>query len=111
MGLCRKVRATPAEQSAGWAERPPLERQWVVRDFRRHAGMPVEHWLDLLGRLEERLAAGDGEGALALRAPIGQLVAYYEHTLDTARGYLQKEPAKLAEAEQAVGAWREALAG
>lgn len=107
LALCREVRATLAEQSAGWAERPLFERQWVVRDFRKHAGMPVEHWLELLGRLEERLAAGDAEGALALRVPVGQLAAYYEHMLSTARGYLQKEPDKLAEAEQAIGAWRE----
>jgi NAD(P)-dependent dehydrogenase (short-subunit alcohol dehydrogenase family) len=108
LALCREVRATLAEQSAGWAERPLFERQWVVRDFRNHAGMPVERWLDLLACLEERLAAGDGAGALAVGAPIDQLVAYYEHMLHAARGYLQKDPEKLAEAESALAAWKEA---
>jgi len=69
--------------------------------------MPVERWLDLLARLEERLAVADSAGALAIGAPIDQLVAYYEHMLHTARGYLRKDP-KLAEAESALATWKEA---
>lgn len=111
LALCREVRTTLAEQSAGWRERPLFERQWVVRDFRKHAGMPVEQWLEQLERLEAALDACDAAGVAALRAPVGQLAAYYSHTLEVARGYLAKEPEKLAESERAVGAWHAAAAG
>lgn len=55
--LCRRVRVTLEEQSEGWKERSVFERQWMIRSFRRQAGMPVEKWLELLERLERALAS------------------------------------------------------
>ena len=47
-----KVRRTLQEQAEGWRARPLFERQWMLRDFRKEAGLPVEEWLEGLARLE-----------------------------------------------------------
>jgi hypothetical protein len=51
--LCETVRLTLKEQSDDWKRRSLFERQWVIRDFRKTAGMPVEEWLETLRQLEE----------------------------------------------------------
>jgi hypothetical protein len=59
--LCARVRLTLKEQSDGWISRPLFERQWVIRDFKKTAGMPVEEWLDTLAHPE---AALQGSGPI-----------------------------------------------
>ena len=51
--LCEAVYITLKAQSTGWKTRSLFERQWVIRDFKKTAGMPVEEWLSTLERLEE----------------------------------------------------------
>jgi len=104
--LCRRVRATLAEQSEGWTKRPLFERQWVIRDFSHNAGMPAEQWLELLGRLERCLEARD-QGTLAtLHIPVEQLAKYYKHLEELAAGY-EKDPAKLKEYVQIMRGWQD----
>ena len=50
--LCGRVHATLKEQSDDWKRRSLFERQWVIRDFRKTAGMSVEEWLAALARLK-----------------------------------------------------------
>jgi len=102
---CQAVRRTLAEQVAGWKQRSLFERQWVIRDFKKTAGMPAERWLEQLGELEEHLARPDLRAAQALAAPLDQLVGYYRHLADLARGY-EKDPAKLAEALCHLADWQ-----
>jgi NAD(P)-dependent dehydrogenase (short-subunit alcohol dehydrogenase family) len=102
LALCQAVRATLAEQSEGWKRRSIFERQWVVRDFRKTAGMPVEEWLEALKRLEQGL---QDEAALAI-PPLGRLAGYYDHLADLARGY-EKDPAKLQDSLSHLGRWEE----
>ena len=52
---CKRVKQTLTEQSEGWRERSIFERQWMLRDFRKNAGMSVERWLDALEQLENGL--------------------------------------------------------
>ena len=59
--LCEAVYVTLKEQSDGWKSRSLFERQWVIRDFKKTAGMPVEEWLSTLERLKESLC---GEGVI-----------------------------------------------
>ena len=103
LALCRQVRATLAEQSAGWKARSLFERQWVIRDFRKTAGWPVEQWLEELGALEAALAAPDGAPAADL--PLARLAGYYRHLADLARGF-EKDPRKLEDALRHVQAWQ-----
>lgn len=100
---CRRVRGTLADQSAGWKQRSIFERQWVIRDFRKTAGWPVEQWLEALSQLERGLAGGAAVPTVAL--PLDRLAAYYRHLADLARGY-EKNPSKLEDALSHLATWQ-----
>lgn len=100
--LCEAVFVTLKEQSEGWKSRSLFERQWVIRDFKKTAGMPVEEWLSSLERLHESLR-GDA-GILSL--PLDKLAGYYEHLAELAKGY-EKDALKLQENLRHVYAWRD----
>ncbi|MGE5464086.1 MAG: SDR family NAD(P)-dependent oxidoreductase [Syntrophothermus sp.] len=100
--LCEAVYVTLREQSEGWKSRSLFERQWVIRDFKKTAGMPVEEWLLSLDRLKGELA---GDGSFT-HLPLEKLAAYYEHLADLAKGY-EKDPAKLQENLRHVYGWRD----
>jgi NAD(P)-dependent dehydrogenase (short-subunit alcohol dehydrogenase family) len=100
--LCRAVRATLIEQSEGWKERSLFERQWVLRDFKKTAGMPVEEWLAALARLEVSLQSGSP----STLPPLSKLAAYYNHLAELAKGY-EKDPAKLQESLRHVYGWKD----
>ena len=99
--LCEAVYITLKAQSTGWKSRSLFERQWVIRDFKKTAGMPIEEWLATLERLEENL---QGEGAIT-PPPLEKLAGYYEHLAELAKGY-EKNAAKLDENLQHVYSWR-----
>ena len=73
--LCEAALVTLKEQSEGWKSRSLFERQWVIRDFKKTAGMPVEEWLSSLERLNESLC---GDGAIT-SLPLDKLAGYYKH--------------------------------
>ena len=100
--LCEAVRVTLREQSEGWKSRSLFERQWVVRDFKKTAGMPVEEWLSSLEHLEDGLR---DEGTVT-HPPLEKLAAYYEHLADLAKGY-EKDNARLEESLRHVYGWRD----
>lgn len=105
LSLCQSVRKTLSEQSQGWQERPLFERQWMLRDFRKNAGLPIEGWLETLERLEAALVDGDAAAVQAVRAPLGQLAAYYQHMQKLAQGY-EKDKQKLAHNLAIIENWR-----
>jgi NAD(P)-dependent dehydrogenase (short-subunit alcohol dehydrogenase family) len=102
LAACQAVHATLAEQSAGWKQRSLFERQWVIRDFRKTAGMPVEDWLSALADLEDCLG---GPGPVS-PPPLGKLAGYYEHLAELAKGF-EKDPAKLKDSLLHVYGWKE----
>jgi NAD(P)-dependent dehydrogenase (short-subunit alcohol dehydrogenase family) len=99
--LCEAVYVTLKEQSEGWQSRSLFERQWVIRDFKKTAGMPVEEWLSTLERMKASLC---GEGVI-LHPPLEKLAGYYEHLAELAKGY-EKDAAKLEESLRHVYGWR-----
>jgi NAD(P)-dependent dehydrogenase (short-subunit alcohol dehydrogenase family) len=101
-GLCERVGLTLKEQSDDWKRRSIFERQWVIRDFRKTAGMSVEEWLDALRRLETSLK---GEGEITKPA-LPRLAGYYNHLAELAKGY-EKDAAKLKENLRHVYGWRD----
>ena len=103
--LCEAVRVTLKEQSEDWKRRSLFERQWVIRDFRKTAGMPVEEWLETLNQLEDNLERGT-----ISHPPLEQLAGYYNHLADLARGY-EKDTAKLQEDLCHVYRWRDEVHG
>ena len=100
--LCEAVYITLKGQSDEWKHRSLFERQWVIRDFKKTAGMPVEEWLSTLERLEENLR---GEGEVTF-PPLEKLAGYYEHLAELAKGY-EKNSAKLEENLRYVYRWRD----
>jgi NAD(P)-dependent dehydrogenase (short-subunit alcohol dehydrogenase family) len=100
--LCEAVRVTLKAQSEDWKRRSLFERQWVVRDFKKAAGMPVEEWLSLL----EWLDAALNSGGTITHPPLEKLAAYYEHLAELAKGY-EKDAGKLKESLQHVYGWRD----
>ncbi len=99
--LCGQVYRTLKEQSEGWKQRSLFERQWVIRDFKKTAGKPVEEWLGSLETFENELQAG-GYGS---KPPLERLAAYYNHLAELAKGY-EKDPVKLEENLQTVYGWK-----
>ena len=102
--LCTRVRTTLVEQSEGWKGRSLFERQWVIRDFKKTAGMPVEAWLDALQGLEDALTTETPLLSVP-SLPLEKLSGYYAHLCDLARGF-EKEPVKLEENLRHVQAWQ-----
>jgi hypothetical protein len=100
--LCEKVRLTLKEQSEGWKHRSIFERQWVIRDFRKTAGMSAEEWLSALEQLGRSL---QGEGDLVV-PELARLAGYYNHLAELAKGY-EKDTAKLEENLKYVYGWRD----
>jgi NAD(P)-dependent dehydrogenase (short-subunit alcohol dehydrogenase family) len=100
--LCDAVLVTLTEQSEGWKSRSIFERQWVIRDFKKTAGMPVEEWMSTLERLEENLCSS----GKIMRPPLEKLEGYYEHLATLAKGY-EKDAAKLEENLHQVYRWRD----
>ncbi|MCR4403488.1 MAG: SDR family oxidoreductase [Firmicutes bacterium] len=104
--LCRSVRKTLAEQSAGWRDRPVFERQWLVRAFRRHASMSVDEWLRVLEQLELALQDRDASAVARIAAPLDRLAAYYAYLHKMAEGYV-KDPLQRDEQLGIVRGWQE----
>jgi hypothetical protein len=100
--LCEAVYVTLKEQSEGWKSRSLFERQWVIRDFKKTAGMPAEEWLSTLERLQAEL---NGQRTVN-RPPLEKLAGYYQHLADLAKGY-EKDKAKLEENLRHVYGWRD----
>jgi NAD(P)-dependent dehydrogenase (short-subunit alcohol dehydrogenase family) len=99
--VCEAVHLTLKEQSDSWKSRSLFERQWVIRDFRKTAGMPVEEWLETLRQLREDI----GRGVIS-HPPLEKLAGYYEHLAELAKGY-EKNPLKLEESLRHVHRWRD----
>lgn len=99
---CKAVLVTLKEQSEDWMNRSLFERQGVIRDFKKTAGMPVEERLLKLERLNEGLRS---EGAI-MPLPLDKLAGYYEHLADLAMGY-EKDKAKRDENLRQVYGWRD----
>jgi NAD(P)-dependent dehydrogenase (short-subunit alcohol dehydrogenase family) len=106
LALCREVRKTLAEQLEGWRERSVFERQYMLRTFKKYAGMPVEQWLEALEKLERCIEEQDFVALAAVYAPLGALAGFYEHLHKMAEGYL-KDPAQREEQLPIVRGWQE----
>ena len=103
--FCRRVWTTLTGQSEGWRGRSLFERQWVIRDFKKIAGMPVEQWLDALLQLQSNLQP-ESTASQIPNLPLSQLAGYYNHLAELAKGY-EKNAAKLEENLMHVYAWKD----
>jgi NAD(P)-dependent dehydrogenase (short-subunit alcohol dehydrogenase family) len=107
LALTRDVRAALVGQVDGWHKRSLFERQWMLRDFKTHAGMPANDWLKILAELEHILEIRDTAQLTGLNPPIKQLAQYFKHYLDLARSNI-KDQNVLSEQTQIIIGWIEA---
>ena len=87
----RNVRSVLAEQSDGWKQRSVFEQQWLIRGFKKNAGMTVEEWLQTLDRLELAAASGSSDDLVSIHAPLSSLAGYYGYMYEIGKGYI-KDP-------------------
>jgi len=109
----RLVKATLAtrdalvQQDANWKRMSIFFRQWMFRDFKKNAGMPVDEWLAELQKLARAVEEGrTAEPLIAARPKLQQLDRFYDHLVEAQKGY-QKDPVKREEGEKAIREWQE----
>ncbi len=102
LAACERVRQTLREQSEGWKHRSLFERQWVIRDFRKTAGMSAEEWLQALDDLMLTIQ----QGRDTTLPTLSKLANYYDHLAELAKGY-EKDATKLEENLRIVYGWRD----
>ena len=103
--LARKVRTVLAEQSSGWKQRSVFEQQWLIRSFKKYAGMTVEEWLETLDRLEQAAARRSSDGLTAIHAPLRALASYHGYMYEMGKGYI-KDPAEREKNLAIVRGWQ-----
>jgi NAD(P)-dependent dehydrogenase (short-subunit alcohol dehydrogenase family) len=103
---CRRVRITLSEQVEGWRQRSFFERQWMLRDFKQRAGMPVERWVELLEGFERALDAGQVDPLFEHREQLAKLAGFYAHLGDLAHSYV-KDPLEREAQLQTVADWEQ----
>ena len=92
------------EQYTGWKERNIFERQWVLRDFKKTAGMSAEQFeLDLL-RLEQELKRDSKAGLAGYSGHFQKLREYYQRQYKLLQGF-EKDPEKLKEHSSVLLSW------
>ena len=104
--LAQKVRMVLAEQSRGWKQRSVFEQQWLIRSFKKNAGMTVEEWLQTLERLEQAASRHSSEGLTAIHTPLKALAGYYGYMYEMGKGYI-KEPQEREKNLAIVRGWQE----
>jgi len=104
VALCGRVRETLASQADGWKERSFFERQWMVRDFKQQAGMPIERCLEALTAIQTRIAAG-APPAGGERQILVKLAGFYAHMAELARGYV-KDAAQRDQQMAMIAGWK-----
>ncbi len=103
--LCIEARKTLFEQNKGWEERSLFERQWLLRDFKKNAGMAVEQWLDTLDSMIVYLNQRDLNSLKRLYKPLDQLANFYRHLQELTKSYV-KDKKQLAEYLVKVRSWQ-----
>ncbi len=91
-------------QYRGWTEMVVFKRQWILRDFKKGAGMPVDQWLDALRQLQVAIGAKDAAKIASLKLPFDKLIYQYSHMLDLLNDY-EKDPVKLKEGRDSIEGW------
>ncbi|MDD5368725.1 MAG: hypothetical protein PHQ40_06565 [Anaerolineaceae bacterium] len=90
----------------GWLKRSIFERQWMLCDFKQHAGMPVDQAEEALKDLEGCLETKETTGLDRLRATVASIEEYYQHYQSLTQGSV-KDPEKAREWTAIIQGWRE----
>lgn len=101
-----RVYATLFQESASWQQRSIFERQWLVRAFKKHAGLSTAQLLELLQKVEQAAVARDSVALASMSLPLSGLANYYGYLYAAAEGYV-KDPTQREEQLRIVLGWQE----
>jgi NAD(P)-dependent dehydrogenase (short-subunit alcohol dehydrogenase family) len=104
--LGHQIYTTLAQESASWQQRSIFERQWLIRAFKKHAGLSTAQWLELLEKVEDAAESRDGAALATMSLPLNGLADYYGYLYTAAEGYV-KDPAQRQEQLRIVRGWQE----
>jgi NAD(P)-dependent dehydrogenase (short-subunit alcohol dehydrogenase family) len=103
--LGHQVYTTLAQESASWQQRSIFERQWLIRAFKKQAGMSTDQWLEGLEKLNNAAQAQDSMTLATISLPLKRLANYYGYLYAAAAGYV-KDPAEREEQLRIVRGWQ-----
>lgn len=92
------------EQNDGWKKRNVFEKQWMLRDFKKHAGHSADEMADALHQCQIAYTRKDSGGLSGLSALLTSLSGYYQHQLEMMQGYI-KDPEKRREYDTYIKGW------
>lgn len=102
--LFQDIKNTFTEQMNGWSHRPVFEKQWVVRDFKKHTGAAPEFFAESLKNFESAIINGEFTTEDFSKVPLDKIHSYYQHQIDLLKGY-EKNPGKVKEYTGIMQAW------
>ena len=82
---------TLKDQLRQWQSLGLFQRQWMLRDFSKRAGLPIEKYIDQMSLLEDNLQTGKIEGASEIKLPLNQLALFFEHIQQLTKGFVKDE--------------------
>ncbi len=97
-------------QYKGWTEMVVFKRQWILRDFKKGAGMPADQWLAALRQLQAAIRIRDLAKVASIRPPLDRLSAQYSHMRDLLNDY-EKDPVKLKVGSETIDDWIRTVGG
>ena len=95
---------TYTEQYAGWLERNIFERQWVLRDFKKTAGMSADEMRNEILQISKAVEQNDLSTFGGRKSIFLNLKKYYKRQYKLLQGY-EKDPDKLKENSDIVCSW------
>jgi len=100
----KNIRETFEKQYEGWKNRSVFERQWVLRDFRKHTNNTPEFYIDFFTNLEISVNKLHLSNDMAVKSNLVQLYKYWEHQIVLLKGY-EKDKQKVLEYSDEMERW------
>lgn len=98
------IRRTYEQQYDGWRAMNVFERQWVLRDFKKHMGQSAEQALETLRAMDARVQSGECTLSAPETAFLSKLKGYWQHQLQLLQGF-QKNKTLLEEQSRSINQW------
>lgn len=100
----QKILKTLEEQYNGWCAMNIFEKQWVLRDFKKHMGLSVVQAIDELKAINDSVCYGNYHFTLNQQLIFKKLQDYWKHQLQLLKGY-EKNKNKLKENSEILNEW------
>ncbi|WP_346889836.1 SDR family NAD(P)-dependent oxidoreductase [Clostridium sp. UBA1056] len=101
--LISKIISTFQEQYEGWRNMNIFERQWVLRDFKKHMGISADTLQNEFLKFRNEINSEAGIQSIS-RNIFEKLQYYWEHQLKLLQGY-EKNSERLAENSKTISEW------